>query len=271
MVNHSVYVLSCLVFIYEYRSCMKKYTIPNLQNACRVLKHLAAIDHPMGVGELSEQLEVPRTTMLRIVSTLEEEGLIVADNRRYQLGALMAHLGARAMDNVDVRRMALPILKELSNNSRETSHIASRVGTQVMILEVCDSPNPVRAASRAGSLADIHCSATGKVYLAYDESADDSLLKEMELKARTQHTMTSIDQVLAETEKTRAQGFALDDEEYAEGVRCLAAPVYDAQGQLATAIGITASTMTFPRERIQEIANNVCIAARKLSKNLGAQ
>jgi IclR family acetate operon transcriptional repressor len=251
-------------------SYMNKYEIPNLARACQVLKMFAASDETLGASEVARRMSMPRTTALRVLHTLADAGLLARDGVEFRAGNELLFLGLRALGSSRIRELSLPVLRELSVAAGETSHVALLAGDKSLIAAVCDSPNPVYAASRAGTLADIHASATGKIFLAF--AIRDSLrtfLGQRRLAARTEHTLTSVDALELECARVARNGYAVDNEEYHPGVRCLAAPVWDAEGNLAAAIGITASTVTFPRKSITDVAQTVLRAARDLSTALG--
>ena len=133
-----------------------------------------------------------------------------------------------------------------------------------------DSPHPLRAASRPGFLAELHCSATGKVFLAYlhrDRLAE--MVGQAAPVARTPQTLTTLGAIRKEAELTRQRGYSLDNEEFNPGVRCLAAPVFAADGTVAAAVGITAATLRFTKDRIPEMARKVRTVASELSERLG--
>ena len=137
-------------------------------------------------------------------------------------------------------------------------------------MAVQDSPHPLRAASRPGFLAELHCSSTGKVFLAYLHRARlAEIIAESPPTARTPLTLTSLPAIRKEVDLTRKRGFSLDNEEFNPGVRCLAAPVFAADGTVAAAIGITAATVRFPKERIPEMAAKVQAVAGELSRLMG--
>ncbi len=252
-------------------SNMDKYTIPNLTNACRVLRTLAKEKQGMSVSQISKKLSIPRTTALRIMSTLASEGLLLNENKHYCLGNGLIHLGMQALSFVDIRTIAIPIMKELTEKTRETCHLAVLSNDKVLLIEVCDSPHPVRVASRPGTLALLHCSATGKIFIAYVIGDKiNEFFKGKEIEKRTNNTMISIKEIEVEAHTTLNQGYAVDNEEYHEGVRCLAAPIFNAHKNVIAAVGITASTVTFTIERIPDMAHHVREAAQAISKNLGA-
>ncbi|MFD2257860.1 IclR family transcriptional regulator [Luteolibacter algae] len=248
---------------------MSKYTIPNLKNACLALKLMAEQKSGISIGEMGEHLGVPRTSMLRILTTLEDEGFVQREGRTYQIGPMMLGMGLKAFKKSDIRELAGPVLNILAVTTGETAHLAQLTGKQALIARVCESPNPVRAASKEGTLADIHCSATGKIMLAFAVSDLSGFLDGVPLVKRTPHTSVSVKALAKEIREIQARGYSIDNEEYSIGVRCLAAPVRNASGKVEAAIGITASTVSFPQERIPEIADRVISAAEDLSLKLG--
>lgn len=248
----------------------QKYTIPNLQNACRVLKFLADYPNGLSLKSISENLNIPRTTALRICSTLELENLLSRNSLgNYCLGSSLTPLGMRALPEEGLREMAVPILSALASTSRETTHLAMLCGKKSLLLEVCDSPLLLRVASRPGSLALIHCSATGKVFLAWSiYIALEKFMDGVEMERKTPGTLTSLAELEKEIQKVKKYGYAIDDEEYALGVRCLAAPVRDINNHVVAAVGITGASVRIKKSKIDDYAKMVIDSAAKLTKVL---
>jgi DNA-binding IclR family transcriptional regulator len=251
-------------------AALERYQIPNLRNACRIQKLLATRPDGFTVTEIARELKVPYTTTLRIMATLQLEGFVRKVGSRFELGPVVIHIGNASLAGTEIRDLALPVLETLTARTEETSHLAIPCEGRPLIVAVQDSPHPLRAASRPGFLAEPHCSSTGKALLAfhYHDRVDD-ILGRGPLHRRTPHTMVKPADVKRDLELTRKRGYSLDDEEYHPGVRCLAAPVLSSHGKAVAAIGITAATVRFTRERIPEIAAIVRAAAQELSGHLG--
>ncbi len=249
---------------------MPDYVIPNLKNACRLLTYLATVSKGLSVSELAHELEVPRTTVLRIVKTLVGENFLREENGCYSLGGGLAALGMKASGSLDVRTAARPLLEKLTEKTNETSHLALWDDGRALIAEVADCPHPLSAASKPGTRAYVHASATGKILLAYrfmDTLA--TVWKKPDRVRLTSKTVTRLDGLEKQLEKALKNGYAMDNEEYHEGVRCLAAPVFDSAGEVCAAMGITASCARFTRKRVPDVAKAVKNAARELSSVLG--
>ena len=249
---------------------LERYVIPNLRNACRILKELKG--HPGGLkaADLARSLGIPVTTTMRITATLQIEGLVQKNDGRYGLGPVLIHLGNAALAGTDIRRLALPLLQKLTLDVDETSHLAIPCNESSLIIAVQDSLHPLRAASPAGFLTDLHSSSTGKIFLSYLHNGQ---LGEIEgLRApykHTAHTLTRRADLEREIELTRRRGYSIDNEECHIGVRCVAAPIFSSDGVVVAAIGITAAGVRLAEKRIPEVAATVRSAAAEASQLLG--
>jgi DNA-binding IclR family transcriptional regulator len=247
-----------------------RYNIPSVVKACQTLRLMAEEAVVITPSGLAKRLKMSRTTAFRTLRTFVHEGLIEEVEGGYRLGTGMLRLSLQVLDQLDVRKVATPVLRQLAERSGETAHLAIIAGGRMLLVEVADSPNPLRVASRPGSLVDPHCSATGKVLLAHlPQDRLDAMLAGLALTPRTPRTITDPAALVAELGKVRSLGFALDDEEYITGARCLAAPVRNAGGEVCAAIGITAAASRFTPQRTGEMAALVMEAAQQLSLLVG--
>lgn len=250
---------------------MNKYHIPNLGKACDVLELISNTAGGCPLKEISATLCIPRTTALRITQTLLEENYLARNEEgAFTLGPSLVQLGVKALDNLDIRGFARPVLQALSQETCESSHLAMLTGDRSMLVEVADSPHPVRIASRPGTLVELHCSSTGKIFLALSVPEPLKFIQSLELTKHTGQTDTTLDEVLASIDETRKKGYAMDEEEFMQGVRCMAAPVKNAFGKTIAAIGITASTSTFTKAKIRTMAEKLQRAAARISSNMGS-
>jgi IclR family acetate operon transcriptional repressor len=251
-------------------SSQERYVIPNLRNACRILKLLGSQSDGFKAADIARRLDIPVTTTLRIMTTLHLEGLVRKNGTQFELGPVLIQLGNASLAGTEIRAAALPVLEKLTAQIDETCHLAIPCDDRSLIVAVQDSPHPLRAASRPGFLAELYCSSTGKTFLAFlHQDRLPELFAAMRLTKRTPHTLTTLPEIRRECEATRKRGYSLDDEEFNLGVRCLAVPVFASDGKCVAAVGITAATVRFPRERIPEMAVAVKSAAGELSRLLG--
>jgi DNA-binding IclR family transcriptional regulator len=248
---------------------MDKYRIPSLARACEMLEIFVETDTPLSSSEVARRISIPRTTALRILMTLCEQGLLSRQGNDFEAGGALFRLGIRALNAQRLRRFAQPILQRLAGELRETTQLATLSGTDALILEVAEGPRLVRIAQGAGAILDLHCSAAGKVFLAHALRPQLAALVAHGLPVRTPNTLTTLPDLEAEIGRIQSLGYAVDDEECDEGVRCLAAPVWDASGGTRAAIAVIASASTFTRRQNAEFAQRVVAAARELSAAMG--
>lgn len=248
----------------------ERYVIPNLRNACHILRLLSQFPEGVKPADIHRQLKIPVTTTLRIMATLCLEGYAAKVEGRFKLGPVLINLGQSALQGTEIRDLAVPVVQALSEATEETAHLAIPCDFQPLILVVHHGMHPLRAASRPGTIAEAHCSATGKIFLSYLHGGNlAAVVAKNGMKVRTEKTLTTLKQLERDCLHTRERGYATDEEEYHAGVRCLAVPVRGADGSVVAALGITASVTRFTPSRNAEIAAKVNAAAHELSRKLG--
>ncbi len=251
---------------------MNQYIIPNLAKGVYVLRLLS--EHPNGLPaqQIERQTGLPRTTVFRILKTLVAEGLVCKRDNHFVAGPGLLEIGLNALNQIDIRSLAVPILQALTQETGMTSHLAVPSGRRSLILEVCDCSGPVRVASRAGSAVELHCSSTGKVFLAFLHAhAIKEFYQDRTLTRRTDGTITDIDALQKELDQISKQGYAVDDGEYHEDIRCVAVPVRDASDTVIAGLGLTAPAHQLPKAKFVQMAQKAMAAAAQLSQQLGAR
>ncbi len=231
---------------------------------------IADSDEALQISEIADSLNLPRSTVLRILYTLQAEGFLRKEGKTYTLGGSLVYLGHKASQKMSITEASKKILEQLTDLTGETTQLATLNINKSMIFEVMDSPHPLAAHSRPGTLADIHCSASGKVLLAFgDPEKVNPTIKSLKFNKRTENTITQLSKLQEELSSTKSRGYGIDEEEYHEGIRCIAAPVFDSSGFGTFAIGLTASTSRFTREKINTFSEYVINAASQLTKAIG--
>lgn len=250
-------------------SQLKKYQVPSVESACRILRAVGDNGESLNMTQLCGLSGTSRTSTLRIVSSLCKHGFLRrhADGK-LSSGEVLRVLGSRLHGESNLRQRAVPVLAKLVKATGETAHLAIPLDTHCFLQEVVDSPQLVRVASRPGTLIDYHCSATGKCFLAFDNERLLTLRQSMELSPYTKRTMTEWDDLDACLQQVREKGYAVDDEEYHEGVRCVGAPVRDASHQVIGAIAVTGTCMSLNQARLRSVAKSVVEAAAELSETI---
>lgn len=249
---------------------MNNYLIPNLVKACEILSVLAERPEGISAVEVEELVQVPRTTAFRILKTFCSQEMAEKRGSLFFSGPALLKIGLKSLQSSQVRPLSVPFLSDLAVKTDLTAHLAIPSGYQSLILEVHDSPNPVRVASRSGSIVPMHCSSTGKVFFAfrYEEQIKD-YFAQISHEKFTDNTIVTVQEMKEEIEQIKKDGYAVDNHEYHEDVYCIAAPVRDSKGQVIAAIGVTGPEMHFSKHNKSEVAQLVKQSADKLSTVLG--
>ncbi len=245
----------------------REYRIPNLARACQVLRLFATSQENLSSSAVARKLKMPRTTVLRILHTLAAERLLQRRGFDF-VASTELRTGIRSLADNGVRAAAIPALAELSQITGESTHLALLSGHKAVVVETCDGPNTSAGAWTRG-MVELHASAVGKVFLAFGPASELEALQTQPLAALTRRTLTSIDALKTECGRVTRQGYAVDNEECEEGTRCLAAPVWGAGGVLLGALGVSGTVAALSEPRLNDIANQVVQAAKRLSTSLG--
>jgi len=243
-----------------------------IKKVIRVLK-MFSIEKPWwGVTELSCKLNLPKSTIYRILHSLEEEGFLIQDlkNNKYSLWLKFFELGSIVMGSMELHEKARPVLRELVKATDETVHLTVLNGTEVIYIDKIESTRPFQMYSKLGRRAPAYCTGVGKALLAYLPDKDiDELFKDKKLIAYTKNTITDLDKLKEELKTIRNRGYAIDNEEINYGLKCVAAPIKNYTGRTIASISISGSPEDFNQKGISSIAKLVKEAAKKISLSLG--
>ncbi len=237
-----------------------------LARGLQALDLVASSRGDMRVTELAAFLHVDKASASRLASTLAHFGYLERDEatRRYRIGPRLLALGLRHLRHVPVPEIAGPYLRALMERTGECAHLGVAAQGRVLYIGQAESPATLRANVPLGHTAPLHCTALGKALLAY------GLLDIPEpLERFTPRTMTDPVRLARHLAQIHRQGYAIDDEEFDPGVRCVAAPVFDHRGFVLAAVGISGPTTRMTKRRLPRLAQVVMEAAGQLSARMG--
>ncbi|MBP1704202.1 MAG: Transcriptional regulator, IclR family [Chloroflexi bacterium] len=239
--------------------------IQSLARGLKILDILSRAQDGISVTELAERLGVDKGSASRLVSTLVQHGYAEKDEetRRFHLGAQVVSLSRSLLIRLPLREAAKPFLRQLMELTGECAHLAVPAQGKVLYIDQVESPATLRVNAQVGTMNPLHCTALGKVILAFGEVELPAVLESF-----TAHTLTDPGQLRENLELTRKRGFAVDDEEFDLGVRCIAVPVFDFRGKLAGSIGISGPASRMRRKRLPELAGMVIEIGKSLSRRM---
>jgi IclR family transcriptional regulator, acetate operon repressor len=227
---------------------------------------------PLSLADAAAASGLPKPTAHRILRLLAGRGLLhQGRDRSYRLGPELYRLAGKALSQVEYVSAAEDALDALQAITPETIHFAVLAGNELVFVLKKEGRQPYRMASMVGMSVMTHCSSIGKAVLAFTPDERRAVLLEQPLARRTPHTITSMAALNSELERVSQQGFAIDDEENEENVRCLAAPVFNALGAVIGGISIAAPTFNLSLDSAIALAPEVIRTATHISLALGAE
>ncbi|MET9695956.1 IclR family transcriptional regulator [Streptomyces sp. NPDC006529] len=207
------------------------------------------------LGEVARELDVHKSTALRLLRTLHAHGLVYRQpDGRYRLGAHLFALAAEAVENLDVREIAHPHLAELGARTGHTVHLAVHQDDEVVYIDKVDSRYPVRMYSRIGKPVPLTVAAVSKVLLAdLPEAERRALAARIEYPRYTARSVPDADAFLRELALVRDQGWAADLGGHEDSINCVGAPVRGADGRVVAAMSVSATNVVVSAEELLDL------------------
>ena len=252
----------------------RKTTTPiqSLDRGIQLLLAIGSAGRAMSLVELTELLTIDRSSVYRLANTLKMRGLLsqADDTKAYTLGPAIWQLASQMRQSNPLLQVAREHVAALAQQTGETAHLAAREGDRVVFLDYALTSQIVGVSIGSGRVEPLHCTSLGKALMADLNVAEiRELLGEERLRKYTPMTITSVRELAAQCQQVRQRGFAVDDIEFREGVRCVASPVRDFDGQVGAAIGISAPSNRLTKGRLNEVGEQVKAAADAVSRKLG--
>jgi DNA-binding IclR family transcriptional regulator len=247
------------------------YKVQALDRAFAVLDLLGESDTPLGLAQVASALQLHKSTAHRFLMVLERHHMVERTvSGKFRLGLRLFDFGNRAIEQYDLRERAQPHLRRLVAETEETAHLCILEQARVIYIDKIEPARSVRMITRIGASNPVHCTSVGKAMLAFlpeDRAAD--IIRRTRFERFTTRTIANAESLRAEVEKTRRRGYAVDDEELEEGLRCIAVPVLDAQRQPVAAVSISGPSFRVTAQKLPSIANHLLQCVRGISTDMG--
>jgi IclR family transcriptional regulator, KDG regulon repressor len=254
-------------------SAKRSYSINSVQRCLRLLHLFAQSSEGLLATEVAALSGLPISTVYRFIANLEAAGFLNGGSKgKYHLDIGCFSVGHAALLQLDIRRISLPYLQALHRHTRETVHLTVRHGLSAVYVEKLDALDPPATVSRIGASVPLHCTAVGKVLLAYMPSAEQAeVLLHIDPRWHTRHTIGSVPELHRQLQKIRKAGYSFDMEEHELSVRCVAAPVWDEAGAVNASVSVSGPARRMPVNRLRELAPVIQEAGVRISRELGYQ
>ena len=252
----------------------KSVRTPAVDRALDVIELMASSKGDLSLSEIIKRVNIPRQSLIRILNTLCDRGIVDKTDQRgfYRLGMKLLYLGHRIQDKIELRSVALPFMHELAEKTAKTIELSTLDRDQLILIEqIEEGSEGVRLYSRIGSVYPyFHALAVGKIYLAHmDPEKRQKVLDKIGLPAVTEHTITEMSKLEEELLRVQEDGYAFEDQELRKGVRRVVAPICDFRNDLAGCIGIAATLFSFELEDRDRLGQMAVETASKISRAIG--
>jgi DNA-binding IclR family transcriptional regulator len=237
----------------------------------QVLELLAAEPYEIALTDVAATLGMPVASAHRVIATLVEAGMVEQDDttRHYRLTGKALWIGAGYLRRSAVYRAAFLLLQETARKACGLVHLAAMDRDRVLYLHTVGSPSSLYLYADTGERRLLHCTALGKAMLAYQPPAVVNRVLSEKLQRFTPRTLTSAAELREELARIRQRGYAIDDEENAPGLRCLAAPILDRTGYAVAAFSMSAPATVLTRDNFDRYSQVLREAALRVSAQLG--
>lgn len=245
--------------------------LSSVTTAIHLLKTFTDEEHELGISELAKRLKVAKSTVHRLASALLEESLLQQDETtgRYRLGVGLFSLGSLVRSRLDVTSESKNTLNLLREQTQENVRLAVLEMASVVFLHDLEGPQTLRLRSATGQLRPAFCTAEGMCLISGLRRPDIEKFLAYPRPQRTSATVTDSNDFVERIRQVKRRGYAFEDEECDEGTRCVAAPIYSAEGRIVAAVGVAGPRGRIRKSQVAKLAPRVIEAASEISQRLG--
>jgi len=242
-----------------------------LSRGLALLETLAATDGGATLTTLADALSLPAPTAHRLLATLEQAGFVEAGaNGEWRVGVRAFRAGSAFLSHRNLVAETLPRLERLMEQAGETANLAVIEDGEAVFVAQVQCRELMRMSAKLGTRGPLHASGVGKAMLAaMPDDAVAAAIVARGLRRYTAHTLTARDALVADLAATRGRGYAIDDQEHAQGLRCVAAAILDETGQPWAALSLAGPTSRLTPERVANLGRLVRDAAHDATLALG--
>jgi DNA-binding IclR family transcriptional regulator len=247
----------------------------SLRKALQILEGMTNINTPARLQDIARTLKIPQSTLLRFLNTFIDFGYVNQDPSTscYYLTLKLSELGARTKGNFPFQSSLVKYVKQIASASNESASLCIEQDMQMVYIAIEEGPNHMlQTLHRIGHIAPMHATGVGKLHLLnYSDSRLEDLEKKFGLPRYTKNTITDMGALKREIAWVRKSGYAMDDEECEEGVRCVAVPVKNFEGRVVAAMSVSAPVTRMDKKKINDFVPFLREIGIRASKELGWQ
>ncbi|HWO78531.1 MAG TPA: IclR family transcriptional regulator [Bacillus sp. (in: firmicutes)] len=246
--------------------------IQSVDRALRILDLFDEYETELKITDISDKMQLHKSTVHSLLKTLQTNGYIEQnmENGKYRLGMKLFERGNLVIRRLDLRTIAKKYLIDLSVKSQNTVHLVILDGKEGIYIDKVEGASATVLYSRIGRRVPLHSSAVGKALVANKSKRElQEILNNYEFIQQTPNTITDEETFIAELEKVKEKGYAIDNEENEPGITCVAVPIWDHSGTVVAAISMSQNTASVNEEKLERTVEMLKDASIKISKEMG--
>ena len=250
----------------------RENVVKSVSRALDIIMLISMKKGGLGVTEIANQMDINKSSVFRILSTLVQYGYVEQDREsgRYKLGYKFLEISSRLLESMDLRSEAKPFLQELESETNEVIHLVVYDEGEVVYIEKLEGNEILRMHSKVGKRAPMHCTSVGKAILAHlPQSVVFEILERKGMAVHTDKTITDKKVIIQELTDIRKNGFALDLEENEYGITCIAVPIFNHLGKVIAAVSISGPTIRMDGNRLKQLQPIMLRMGKKISERFG--
>ncbi len=254
----------------EKKSKQKK-TIGSVKKALDIINYIAEQEHEQGATEISEALGYGVSATYHILNTLKESNIISQNEKtkKYKLSLKLWQLGMTAYSQNNISDALKPFLVKLRDNTGETANLTILEGEEIVYVAQEESDKLIKMFTKTGATAPLHCTASGKIFLAYkDQDERNEIIEGLDLVKFTENTIVEKEELVEELQRIKKDGYGFDVEERDEEVSCIAAPVFGPQDELMACLSISGPNNRFSQDNKERWIKIIVDIAKEASEHM---
>ncbi|HPB79527.1 MAG TPA: IclR family transcriptional regulator [Sedimentibacter sp.] len=251
---------------------MKDITrVQSIDRAVAILDCFSEEKKELKLSEISERLGLNKSTVHGIISTLKYHGFISQDEetQKYKLGIRFVQFGDLVINSMNIRNAAVPVIDAVCEKIEETVHVAMLDGLDVVWIEKRECTKSIKTSTKIGARLPAYTTADGKIIICYQNKDKIKNYLPKRISQYTNNTITNKGEFIKKLEEMKKNGYAIDNEEYVEGLKCVAAPIFDHDGKVRFSLSTTGPAFRMNEERIKELIVIIKEAANEISHRIG--
>lgn len=246
--------------------------VQSVDRTLSIIEVLSDYEEGLGITDISEKVNLHKSTVHRLLNTLIYKGYVMQDSstNKYGLTLKLFELGNKRVEQMNLVSVAEPYLKELMERTEEVVHLVVREKSEIVYVSKVEPQKTIRMYSRIGKRMPIYSTAVGKAMMAnMNEKELDKLWNESDVRKLTEKTIVDLGQMKEHLEEVKLKGYAIDEQENEQGLRCIGAVLKNYNGNICGAISVSGSILSFTEDKVEKFAPYLIEYARIISRELG--